>query len=795
MEAESNNSDKHILLQTARLILSSSDEAIQILSDNSMSNAKSIERNSRSIKDPDPLSSALANNSMKWPITINVDRMSKIVNMSTDDVANWDSRKYRRKQCKFGVVDKWIESPSNISEVDREAITNLFNHKKKRYDEILKVEWKKITFRIMNVSLDRLSIPTNPDHMDIPKDMREDAITQVLCGDSVIEYRKIPEEYKAAIKEVISKYHFNSASIPNLINFIKSHLDPKIRTIPSLPGMTSSFVDISHVLVQPRYKAINLSPYIGKEKSRNQLVTKACLPVLENYHKNTSINQVRNHLENILIYDMSVFNLLPDCDENVYVKSCKALCGLPIKPEIESLGIKMSPHPARTKPVERKHVMSGMNYIVMEGEETISFTHHHSNGSFTHNGTIIYSISMKKTSPIIIREIISKIAAFCKVNIEGCSMRSMKMIRNRLRRDHYEKPWLCIHATHKEWTLGMRRLEDLPIDNEIRIGKLNLVPSIDYVASPPISVRVVEGIGYSSTGQEVLQIPKVTAEVWPASIDTTMTLFFDYLHPVQILIRSINHILFHSAHYLKQARERKWTPPSRRIYNYVEPLLRDSVRETAKVMVTSLISGAITKDLFLFSVLYTFCAEGQNCESRTTQFVYNAKDTISFTLDSGSVVRSPDQQGGTVYGKAVRVKGEHQDVAFMYQGLIKDIQFRSHFDASKHRGKLHSLSDVERLAPQMKIGEEKLVVVQGSILLARKETKLAWDTYNTIERVINRRFNMRHDTGEMHDAIIRAKRLREEDDESLNRDKRQKPNVSDSASIYGSISSGSSGDA
>jgi len=786
------SSEKAILMRTVDLILKADDASINILKSNTMSNARAVERNSKSIKDPDPLSSAMANNSLKWPITLNVDRMQNIEGLNTDDIASWDSRKHKRKQCTFRVVDKWISSSSTPNEKDVEAVTSLFNHKVKRLEEIKKVDWSRITFKIANVNLDRLCISTNPDFVEVPKDVREDAIMQVLCGDSVVEYRKISEEYKEAIKNVISRFHFNNASIPNLVNFVKSFLDPKMRTIPCLPGMKKNFVDISHILVQPRYKAIGLSKYVGKEKGQTQLVTKACQVALVEYNERKSVNNVRNCLSNILILDTPAIDLLAESDENVYVRCCKALCGMPVKPEIDLPSLKLSPYPTKVRAREITHASSGLKYIVHEGEETISFSHRHTNGSFTHNGTMLYSVTMKKTAPSTIRDVLSKIATFCKVGIEKTDKRSMKAVREQMKSRNFEKPWECVHSTQREWNFGMKKLESQPLDEEITIGKMNLVSSIDYIPAGPTSIDVKEGIGYNGNGQEVLRVPRTSCDIWPDSIDTSSSHYFNYLHPAKAVLRSMTHIGYHITTYLRFAREKNWKPPCSKILDYVDPKNRDAVRETAKEMVTTLMEGKATKDTFLFSLLYTFTAQGQTCEERVTEFYYNAKDTISFHMDKGAVVRETGQRGGKVYGQLIRNDNAQIDAGFMYQGLIPDIKFMSTYDKSKDRGKILSLMDLEAIAPDMPLNQEKIVSIQGSLLLARKEIQLASDTHKTIQRISQRRFVVKQETDMLKQILARGKRKREEDIDELYAAKRPRINTVMDMAIYGSLSSGSS---
>nr|WPR17592.1 MAG: polymerase PB2 [Arthropod orthomyxo-like virus] len=785
--------ERAVFMSSIEKILKARSEAIELLRSTTLSNARVLERNSKSIKDPDPLSSSMANNSLKWPITVNVDRLKNIYNFNKDDVAGWDSRKYRRRQCSFRMVEKWIGTDLQINEKDELAITKMFDLKKERVDTIKSFNWSAVSFKVMSVNLERMSVKTNPMSVEIPREIRDDAIAHVLCGDNVIEYQPIPIEYKEKIKELISEYHFDFASIPNIINFLKSQLDAKIRTLPMLPGMKASFVDVAHVLVKPRYRATNLHEFVGVEKGESVLVSQACMAVLHRYNNAPQYNNVKKDMANIKVLGVPLTTLVSESDDNIFVKSCKALAGMRIKPEIViKQNLKMSPMPTRLRSATYFHDFSGLTYVVMEGDETISFSHPHSNGSFTHNGMNLYSITMMKTSESIIKHILSNIAAFIKTDITKIRRKSMKQIRRQLEMRHYEKPWDLLHCTQQRWKEAMQEMVDIDYFGEIHAGSLCLVDNIDYIPSPSTTVQVRADKGYNEHGQEILSIPEPEFKFWPDSITTASSHYFKHLHPTTALVRSIEHIIYNSPFYIKSAGESKWIPPHQGLLDFVDAAIRGSVRETCKGMIRHLQNTTGVRDLFLFALLYSFTDDGAEKLVKTTKFVYNVKDTISLMLDTGVVRRDQNTGVDSVYGKSIEASRNKTDLGFVFDGLIKGVSFTNKFNKTSELGPLYSLVDLEKAAAKMKTGKTCRVMVQGTELLARIDNSLPIETYNTVTRATQRKFLMKKETEDLANLLRGIKRQHKEiEADDIEAGPSKKTNF-DTTSIYGSLSSGSS---
>jgi hypothetical protein len=95
------------LLWSCNQILKCKDKSIPILSESTLSNVRAIERNSRSVKDPNPLMSTMTNINLKFPITMRKDAIN-LESVPEDLYSCSDNRRYKRVLCKTDAVQWYI---------------------------------------------------------------------------------------------------------------------------------------------------------------------------------------------------------------------------------------------------------------------------------------------------------------------------------------------------------------------------------------------------------------------------------------------------------------------------------------------------------------------------------------------------------------------------------------------------------------------------------------------------------------------------------------------------------------
>lgn len=116
---------KERILWACRLINKAKSGSIEVLKESTIANVRSMERNSRSIKDPNPLMSTMTNINIKFPITFKSDKIN-IDTIPQQLFANTtDNRRKGRLLCKTDMVTWYIDNiEGNIAKDS--AIEKLF---------------------------------------------------------------------------------------------------------------------------------------------------------------------------------------------------------------------------------------------------------------------------------------------------------------------------------------------------------------------------------------------------------------------------------------------------------------------------------------------------------------------------------------------------------------------------------------------------------------------------------------------------------------------------------------------
>ena len=105
--------------------------ALRILRESTISNVRPIERNSRSIKDPNPLMSTMTNINIKFLITFKVDKINTDL-VPSDLYANIsDNRRSGRVLCKTDMIQWYI---NNVEENNEKvaSVIKLFESSSKK---------------------------------------------------------------------------------------------------------------------------------------------------------------------------------------------------------------------------------------------------------------------------------------------------------------------------------------------------------------------------------------------------------------------------------------------------------------------------------------------------------------------------------------------------------------------------------------------------------------------------------------------------------------------------------------
>lgn len=352
--------------------------------------------------------STMTNINQKYPITVRKDSIDLKLVPQELIFDRDDNRRHNRILCEKDLVTWYINSKVESKEEDK-SITKLFDSNLKKFDLVFTYPWENTHFKIGHVLLSRFLVSVNPNEYDIPKDLIKPAILHSLGLSNLIEYNNVPDFYLEQIKSIVDNSNLDVRKVPNMLNYLQNHLDPRMRYLPVVNGMKPDFVYIAHALVQPNFRVENLMEESSPERGQNKEITEACINLIRYCQiNNIPYHKMKDLAQSFKINDYPLLKLLENTDENKYTRFVKGVVGLKISALIERDGITY--YPAPTNIYESNHTNSiGTEFKRLNGSETVYFESSISKGFFVHNADALLSVTINRTTLNELIYVLSKI--------------------------------------------------------------------------------------------------------------------------------------------------------------------------------------------------------------------------------------------------------------------------------------------------------------------------------------------------------------------------------------------------
>lgn len=268
--------------------------------------------------------SAMTNINLKYPITLREDMVNIKDVPSELFCERKDSRRYNRTLCKLDMIKWYINNDHKPDQNTIDIIEKLFSSNAKRYKIVSEYDLGGVTFKIGNVSLQRMLVSVNPNGIDIPKELIKPAILHALGLSNMIDYNPAPPHYLNQISKIVQDSNLDIRKIPNLLNYIQSQIDKRFRHLPVISGMTPEFVYINHALIQPQYKVQNLVEFSSEMKGQNLGITLICMSLIWHCQQNkVPYSKLRELVQTIKVNDYPLNKLLLTTDENKFTRFCR----------------------------------------------------------------------------------------------------------------------------------------------------------------------------------------------------------------------------------------------------------------------------------------------------------------------------------------------------------------------------------------------------------------------------------------------------------------------------------------
>lgn len=301
--------------------------------------------------------------------------------------------------CRMDAIQYWTANSPLPSNEQQNTINSLMQQYVKKAEPITSYDWEGTKFIVGTVHYNRMPLPLNPEYVDVPKELRIPALSMALDLSNYVEYTEVPLHYLTKIKDLIKGSSISLQSIPNMIHFLQSQLDPKIRHIPMLPGIDTKYIPMIHALVQPTYRATNIGSKISPRVGKNQILTNLCSAVIHFIDTNKySYRTLTTYLAECKIYGVSAITLIEETDENKITRFVKGVIGFPISPCVTRGIYKFYPLPSGRLYKTILYNATGNPYEMLNGVERIYFEGNSTKGFFDKNSNLIGQLTFMKTT-------------------------------------------------------------------------------------------------------------------------------------------------------------------------------------------------------------------------------------------------------------------------------------------------------------------------------------------------------------------------------------------------------------
>jgi hypothetical protein len=521
-------------LLLARKINNAAAESIGILRGQSMCNIKLIERSSKSMKDPNPLSSTLSVLSQKYPLSVDVEKTKKYkvplqYLLTKNGKPVWDTHNTGRVLCKKEAIEWWMDKSEMPTQELINVIDILYRHHRGETEKYYSSDWNTgVRFGITNV--ERRVVNTNDPIITADRRTREKLVETVLFPQLVVPYEEYPDYLKQQLVDLMGTTIGSHISLPSQIRILLNQLDPRARVLPIIPGTHEGHAELKHAIMGPNFvmrdvKVLDRDPLRITEK---WVVRISQLIIQKARELEAGPDEIKKALMRTWHGSETLETLIRQRirKEPPEIKVMKSILCLSVDVETICDGLTTSPQPANITPMANDNA-SGTTYRTYLGDEVVSYKYGDCRGQFTHNGTVITNITMNYTTSTELVDTLCEIGVYCRYGFRLTKSKDYSGMRQEARA-HIRRNIDLFLRTVKG---GLKRLvENYP--DRTSTGILHLSDSSEYQVCGRIcmNLRIPTYHLLHPTTQQVLAVPPFNLnEVLPDNVKSTSRLLINNL--------------------------------------------------------------------------------------------------------------------------------------------------------------------------------------------------------------------------------------------------------------------------
>nr|QYW05796.1 MAG: polymerase PB2 [Orthomyxoviridae sp.] len=265
--------NKQVLLALCKKLKEASPRAIEILRTQPLCNLKMVQRKAKNVKDPNPLASMMSTISMKYPISVDVER-ARDINMPTHFLHDADAHQHGRVLCKLEAVEWYINNATLPSENIKKAIDVLYEGKREQVRFFYSFNWESAHVRYGVTYIQRQLINMQEVNVSIPRHLKTDYIMAVLMPQYILDYGQLSPSVLTHLEKIRDLTLVSKMTIQSQLRILLNTLDSKPRYVPCLPNETVKVNRIRHSFASSMYVIHVSKTHLTKDSTHKDLVNK-----------------------------------------------------------------------------------------------------------------------------------------------------------------------------------------------------------------------------------------------------------------------------------------------------------------------------------------------------------------------------------------------------------------------------------------------------------------------------------------------------------------------------------------
>nr|QMP82275.1 polymerase PB2 [Coleopteran orthomyxo-related virus OKIAV179] len=710
------------------------------MKDNTMANLKLVERSSKCVKDPNPLSTALSQMNTKYPITLNSDGIKKY-NVPLDLIPTndrEDNHSHGRTRCKLEAIDWWIENSGSPSD-DAVRVNNILREPLRREaSRYFSINWKGSSIKWGQTITERRMVKTFSPLIDIPPNLRESAVKEVMFSEYTLPSMTLSKHTIEKLKEFADLSIESKMSLSRQIRVLLNNMDSKERYLPIVPGISSDLLPLKHVITHTNYVVTNFT--VAKRDKSNlmqepiELFAK-CLKVESNYGK-LGKDALLDIIRQTTFQNRTIEQILKEdyLNETIEVKWLKILMGISIQNEFTHRNLTISPLQSNCRHIYVTN-RGGFRSKVIQGTETVNFKIGSVRGTFTHNSGILMSLTMNYIGYNTLVDTISEVASYIRWNFQSTTKRTEEGVLNEIRATASKSPHLVIKC-EKSSLLKIRH--NAPSSH----GVLNISVSTEYftfkvtgyvlnrdmeIANPDNNVSIRMGVSMSTL--------EPLSDMFSIQ-DTRMLNHFSFKHTIR---NRVHHFIINYPELLKRVKRHDFKWSNAYINKFMKPDYR-SVSMTCRTLIQGMISQEI-ENKPVMALLYCFSNhDPMNASMCSVPFQVKGGLKVDPGGKDGIMVYDENTHNYLLFGSKIKHKVTRVEMCDMMTGILSG--FRIHSHERKKKKNLVSVRWLETNRDRIEEGKEYSVYISGNLFKVTKDSFFKSQIASTSSRQMEERLSI-----------------------------------------------------